>query len=301
MKAIKLLKVLVVIQVVILIATLIVILVTPDDVALASSDVAGSFQNVGLNAMPDFSPEPLLAPASDAIAISSEKLSAANPGIVLQSPPESRASRPTFTVYSVRRGDTMMRIAWRFRTTMWSLVRANHLRNVNRIFVGQRMVVPGWGFWDSWWWQPPAVNNAVAHQNVDHGDRHVNNDNHNDSVKAPDTFQAVCNPMISISSPLVNQTVDPNQVTVSGSANLPAEFDPGSQGFSYYKVLFGEGERPIVWHQIGDLHHNTVTNGTLETWNTSVLPNGVYVLRLYSVSTNGQFPPACQVRVVISR
>jgi len=44
-----------------------------------------------------------------------------------------------------------------------------------------------------------------------------------------------------------------------------------------------------------------VSNGTLETWNTSGLANGVYVLRLFSVSTNGQFPPACYVRVVIAR
>jgi LysM repeat protein len=296
MKAIRLLKMLVVVQVVLLIAILIVVLTTPDDVALAGSDVAGSYQNVGFSILPDLSPEPPMALAEDAVAISSEKLPGAAPGIVLQSQPESRASRPTFAVYSVRRGDTMMRIAWRFRTTIWSLVRANHIRNVNRIFVGQRLVVPGFGFWDSWWWHPPASVTRVSHE----GDHHFELPPEA-AAPPPDTFQAVCNPMISITSPLVNQTVDPNQVVISGSANLPQEFDPGSKGFSYYKVLYGEGERPIVWHPIGDIHHNVVTNDTLETWNTSVLANGVYVLRLYSVSTNGQFPPACQVRVVIAR
>lgn len=297
MNAIRLLKVLVVVQVLVLIAILAVMVIVPDDVALANSDVAGSFQNFGLNIIPDLAPEQPIAISPDAVALSSEKLPSAEPGVVLQSPPKSRAARPTFAVYFVRRGDTMMRIAWRFRTTLWSLVRANNIRNVNRIFVGQRLIIPGWGFWDSWLWQHPAESDDRPWRD------HHDDDNHDNPAPAPApaNSQAICNPMISISSPLVNDIVDPNSVAIKGTASLPPEFDPGSQGFSYYKVEFGEGERPIVWRLIGDLHHNTLSNGTLETWNTSALANGVYVIRLFSVSTNGQFPPACQVRVVINR
>jgi len=234
----------------------------------------------------------------DGVAIPNDKLAASDPGIVLQSQPDSRAERPSFALYTVHRGDTMMRIAWRFRTTVWSLVRANHVRNINRISVGQRLIVPGFGFWDSWMWQgqPQPVVDVIGQ----HGDRRDHHEG-KDAQAGPPTFQAVCNPMISIQSPLVNQTVDPNSVAINGTANLPPEFDPGSKGFQYYKVEVGSGERPIVWNLVGGLHFNTVTNGNLENWNTSGLDNGVYVLRLIAVSTSGQFPPPCMVRVVISR
>ena len=296
MNAIRLLKMLVVVQVLVLVAILGFIVFVPDDVAFANADVAGSLQNIGLNFVPDMlAPEQSIDISQDAIAVSSEKPSASQPGDVLQSPPDSRTERPAFATYVVRRGDTMMRIAWRFRTTVWSLVRANNVRNLNRIVVGQKLVVPGYGFWDSWMWQgQPAVVARARRDNHEH-------DNHDSVIAAPTTWQAVCNPMISITSPLVNQTVDPNSVAINGTANLPPEFDPGSKGFSYYKVEVGEGERPIVWRLIGSLHYNTVSGGTLETWNTGALANGVYVIRLFSVSTSGQFPPACQVRVVINR
>ena len=200
-------------------------------------------------------------------------------------------------MYSVHRGDTMMRIAWRFRTTVWSLERANQLRNVNRIFVGQRLVVPGFGFWDSWMWQGQPAVVADVQPRRDHHE-----DNHNDSVAPPPiTFRQSAIPWSASRRRSSTRHVDPNSVAINGSANLPPEFDPGSKGFSYYKVEFGVGERPIVWNVIGSLHYNTVSNGTLETWNTSALANGVYVVRLFSVSTNGQFPPACYVRVVIAR
>jgi LysM repeat protein len=296
--AIRLLKVLVVVQVLVLVGILAVIVFVPDDVALANSDVAGSFQNVGVNIIPDLAPELPIVISPDAVALSSEKLAAADPGIVLQSAPDSRATRPSFTMYSVHRGDTMMRIAWRFRTTVWSLVRANKLRNVNRIFVGQKLVVPGFGFWDSWMWRQPAATDDHARRDNHNQDNH---DNHDSAAPPPANSQAVCNPMISITSPLVNDTVDPNSVAIHGSANLPPEFDPGSKGFFYYKVELGVGERPIFWNVIGSLHYNTLSNGTLETWNTSALANGVYVVRLIAVSTSGQFPPPCHVRVVINR
>jgi hypothetical protein len=55
-----------------------------------------------------------------------------------------------------------------------------------------------------------------------------------------------------------------------------------------------------VFHRIGSLHSNTVNNDVLETWDTSGLPNAVYILRPEAVSS-GSFPALCEVRVGIFR
>lgn len=44
--------------------------------------------------------------------------------------------------YTVRRGDTLSRIAARFHISVDRLARANNLRNPNRIFVGQVLCIP---------------------------------------------------------------------------------------------------------------------------------------------------------------
>ncbi|NOX63576.1 MAG: LysM peptidoglycan-binding domain-containing protein [Chloroflexi bacterium] len=46
-------------------------------------------------------------------------------------------------VYVVRQGDVLSQIAARFRVSVRSLARANSIRNVNRIYVGQRLCIPG--------------------------------------------------------------------------------------------------------------------------------------------------------------
>jgi LysM repeat protein len=51
-------------------------------------------------------------------------------------------SPPYGRVYIVRRGDTLTRIAWRFGTTPWAIAAANGLRNLNYIYVGQRLIIP---------------------------------------------------------------------------------------------------------------------------------------------------------------
>ncbi len=48
-------------------------------------------------------------------------------------------------VHIVRRGETLSGIAARYGTTVSALVRANNIRNPNRIYVGQRLTIPGDG------------------------------------------------------------------------------------------------------------------------------------------------------------
>ncbi|HNS51480.1 MAG TPA: LysM peptidoglycan-binding domain-containing protein [Anaerolineae bacterium] len=57
-------------------------------------------------------------------------------------PPAAHAAQ---TVYVVQRGDTLGRIAARYGTTVWAIASANGLRNINFIWVGQRLVIPGAG------------------------------------------------------------------------------------------------------------------------------------------------------------
>ena len=52
-------------------------------------------------------------------------------------------SGPNPTVYIVKRGDTMYSIARRFHTTVQALALANKIVNPSRIYVGQRLVIPG--------------------------------------------------------------------------------------------------------------------------------------------------------------
>ena len=46
------------------------------------------------------------------------------------------------TVYVVRCGDTLSRIARLYGTSVWAIASANGIRNINYIYVGQRLVIP---------------------------------------------------------------------------------------------------------------------------------------------------------------
>jgi LysM repeat protein len=52
--------------------------------------------------------------------------------------------RPTYGCYYwVRYGDTLSSIAWRYGTTAWRLAQANGIYNLNWIYAGQRLFIPG--------------------------------------------------------------------------------------------------------------------------------------------------------------
>jgi putative chitinase len=45
--------------------------------------------------------------------------------------------------YTVRWGDTVSGLAWRYGVSIWSIVNANGLANPNCIYAGQRLYIPG--------------------------------------------------------------------------------------------------------------------------------------------------------------
>lgn len=102
---------------------------------------------------------------------------------------------------------------------------------------------------------------------------------------------AACpNPAARITSPGMNSQVQ-GKVPIVGTASI-AEI-------SFYKVEYGAGEKPSDWHSINPLHYQAVVNGNLDVWNTEGFPAGVYILRLTVVDKTSNFPPPCDVRVII--
>jgi len=51
--------------------------------------------------------------------------------------------RPAGAVHIVQPGEILTRIAQRYGVDVWTLAQANNITNLNRIYVGQRLVIPG--------------------------------------------------------------------------------------------------------------------------------------------------------------
>ncbi len=85
-----------------------------------------------------------------------------------------------------------------------------------------------------------------------------------------------------IDSPLPNSILQ-GRVQVKGSAQHPQ--------FSFYKVEFGPGESPSDDQMaiIGAIHEEQIVNGLLETWDTTLIPDGTYTLRLRVVDITGNY------------
>jgi LysM repeat protein len=68
------------------------------------------------------------------------------PQPVYNPPPCYYNCRPPVTnycYYTVRWGDTLSSIAWRYHTTIYALTKANKIYNPNYIYAGQRLYLPG--------------------------------------------------------------------------------------------------------------------------------------------------------------
>lgn len=95
---------------------------------------------------------------------------------------------------------------------------------------------------------------------------------------------------IRITAPYMGAVVS-GRVSIRGTANHGR--------FQFYKVEFGQGADPTAWSVINDIHRSPVADNVLETLDTTILPNGVYWLRLTVVDQTGNFPPPCQVRITV--
>jgi len=116
------------------------------------------------------------------------------------------------------------------------------------------------------------------------------------ATEAPVVRPAVCpNPAVAITSPGANQAVR-GSVPIFGTASIP--------NLDYYKLEVGRGANPQGQHEwtvVGLLHHNSVTRGQVETFNSDAYPPGTYTLRLVVVDVTGNFPEHCRVTIVVQR
>ncbi len=94
-----------------------------------------------------------------------------------------------------------------------------------------------------------------------------------------------------ITSPQDNATVR-GLVVVKGSASVPS--------FQFYKVEYGRGAEPSDWHIIGSTYPNPVVDGVLVQWDTTLLPDGVYTLRLQAVKMDGNYQEYFARQVVVT-
>ncbi len=96
----------------------------------------------------------------------------------------------------------------------------------------------------------------------------------------PLVAQAQAEVRVEIISPGVGERVR-GRVPIIGSAVVP--------DFQFYKVEFGLGPNPSQWAVIGVLHNQPVINNQLEVWDTTVLPDDVYTLRVTGVKNDGNW------------
>ena len=101
----------------------------------------------------------------------------------------------------------------------------------------------------------------------------------------------VCpSPEVQITSPGMDAILN-GPVQILGTANIP--------NFQYYKVEVGSGENPTSWSIFSDIHKSRIAGGLLDIWDPSAYPPGVYKLRLIVVDNTGNYPPPCEVRVIV--
>ncbi len=86
-----------------------------------------------------------------------------------------------------------------------------------------------------------------------------------------------------ITSPTEGQSIN-GLVTVIGSANHPA--------FDRYEVAYGPDPNPKDAWQVFETGKQPVDNGALGTWNTAVVPDGQYMLRLRVVRKDSNYSEA---------
>lgn len=211
--------------------------------------------------------------------------------------------------YTVRPGDTLYGIAYRFGANYWDIIQANNITNPSFIYVGQRLFIPG----------------AVAPT----------------PTPTPTPAPAVCTPtppavvcvtptplpviyVTPTPTPVVCATLTPALPVCATPTPTPAltplpgcrdlTYPPtGSvvkgeieirgtamvQDFWYYKVEFRFDDEPNHWRYIYSAYE-PVLDGVLAIWDTSPFPDGVYWLRLAVVDRTGNFRPDCEARITVT-
>ncbi len=79
-----------------------------------------------------------------------------------------------------------------------------------------------------------------------------------------------------------NSSLD--DTTVHGIADVTGTAD--GPDFHHYEVEYGLGIYPSSWTRIGSIHYTPVADGTLATWDTSLVTDGEYTVKLTAVAVD---------------
>lgn len=160
-------------------------------------------------------------------------------------PGSGSSSGGSNTYHVVERGDTLSRIAAGFGTTTEALVQANGLASADRIYVGQRLVIPGGGS------ATPASPSTTGYYVVQAGDN-VSSIAVRHAVTAWAIVQA-------------NHLANPNFIYVGqrlvipgGSSSVPAPAPQSSQ--SNKRIVIDLSEQRLYVYQHGQLLYNWVVS-----------------------------------------
>lgn len=76
------------------------------------------------------------------------------------------------------------------------------------------------------------------------------------------------------------------------SGTAPVMGTASGEGFGYYRLEAGRGLNPDAWIQIGEVNELPVESDVLAQWDTTLLADGLYALRLQVVRTDQQLETA---------
>jgi LysM repeat protein len=198
--------------------------------------------------------------------------------------------------YRVVRGDNLARIAARYGVSVWQVARWNGIANIDRIYAGSVLVIyparcaqpaprpkpqpvpPVWPapqpmppMWPApqpvppMWPVPPTQ-------------------------PVPPTWPAACTDQRAVIASPGNGAHVAGMATITGNAV--------HDNFKFYKLEYGAGSNPSDWHWFfgGEW---PIWHGTLGVLNTDALPSGTYSVRVTVVDKTSNYPPPCQVTIVV--
>jgi LysM repeat protein len=207
--------------------------------------------------------------------------------------------------YTVQLGDTLTAIADRYGVSASAIARANNLVNPNRIYAGQRLLIPSGSV------SPPTPPTPGTYYSVQSGDTlariamrygvsmwwivQANNIANPNLIYPGQQFYIPAIPPTSgwvkpgcehLAWPREGTQVS-GRVEARGTANLAS--------FGYYKLEFRKGGLD-EWHYVTGAD-KPVLSGAWGIWDTRAVSDGRYLFRLVIVDRVGNYPPPCEITV----
>ena len=210
--------------------------------------------------------------------------------------------------YVIQYGDTLSGIAYRHGVSINSVVQANNLVNPNRIYAGQRLVIPCASS------TTPASPTGGTYYTVRKGDT---------LAQIALRFRARLWSIVA-----ANNIANPNVIYTGQRLYIPAAsssagwIKPGCEHLTWPREgarlsgviqAWGTAKIDNQWYYkleyrkdgLDDWHYITgaeavVQNGPLGAWDTRTVSDGGYTFRLVAVDWTGNYPPPCEIAVRVN-